>query len=73
MNHKLKKGHSQPFSGKRYDLYALFSGVLYQNNKPRPTGFSGYRLVRRDGITTQPINSLPSSIGMYFIYSKEEG
>lgn len=72
MNHKLKKGHSQPFNGEHYDLYALFSGVSYQNNKPRPTGFSGYRLVRRERFTTQPISSLPSSVGMYFIYSKEE-
>ena len=73
MEHLLKAGHTESFNGVRYDLYALFSGVSYLNNKRKLTGFSGYRLVRREGFTAQPINTLPYSAGMYFVYSKKEG
>ncbi len=71
MEHMLKSGHTELVNGVRYDLYALFSGVSYLNNKRKLTGFSGYRLVRREGFTAQPVSTLHYSTGMYFVYSKE--
>ena len=72
MEHMLKTGHTELVNGVRYDLYALFSGVSYLNDKRKLTGFSGYRLVRRVGFTAQPVSTLHHSVGMYFVYPKKE-
>lgn len=59
-----KDGYSELFNGIRYDVYALFTGVSYANNRSRR--FKGYRLL--------PYNSqLPSyNEGLYFIYERKE-
>jgi len=73
MEHMLKPGHTELFNGVRYDLYALFAGVSYLNNRRKLTGFSGYRLIPREGFKAQPISTLPYDKGMYFVHSKKEG
>lgn len=72
MHHILKRGHTESFRGTRYDVYALFSGVIYNRNKPQYTGFEGYRLIPRTGFTTQPIEDYYYTDGMYFVYQKKE-
>ena len=70
MYHIPKRGNSERFNGTRYDVYALYSKMNYVNNRPRPAGFEGYRLLPRTSLIMQPIESYRYSDGMYFVYEK---
>lgn len=69
-----KQGRSERFiNGQIFDIYGLYSRIVYVGKKSRYVGLKGYKLVLRDGSGSRPLDSLNYSDGLYYVYEKKEG